>query len=172
MSDRFAHCGFCGAAFARDAEWPRLCAACRNTSYRNPIPVAVLLLPVGEGLLVIRRAVPPQVGKLALPGGYVSFGETWQQAAARELHEETGITVDADGIRELRVTSAPDGTVLLFGVAAPMDAETLPAFVATDETSERTVIDAPAPMAFPLHEDVVREWFATGKPANRRSRTR
>ena len=55
-------------------------------SWRNPAPVSVLVVPANDGVLVIRRNIPP-VGKLALPGGFIDLGETWQQAGAREAHE-------------------------------------------------------------------------------------
>jgi 8-oxo-dGTP diphosphatase len=46
----------------------------------------------GDGrLLVIRRKNPPFRGHYALPGGYVDYGESTEQAAARELAEETGL---------------------------------------------------------------------------------
>jgi 8-oxo-dGTP diphosphatase len=43
-------------------------------------------------LLLIRRKFPPFKGRHALPGGLVEIGETVEAAAARELHEETGMT--------------------------------------------------------------------------------
>ena len=80
---------------APDGEWPRVCAACGTIAYRNPLPVAVALLPVfdarGTGLVVITRTIEPQRGGVALPGGFVDLGETWQKAVVRELKEETGI---------------------------------------------------------------------------------
>ena len=36
-------------------------------------------------------------GKIALPGGYQMQGETWQQAGAREIFEETGIKINPGG---------------------------------------------------------------------------
>ncbi|HWA67292.1 MAG TPA: NUDIX hydrolase [Mycobacteriales bacterium] len=44
-------------------------------------------------LLLVRRANPPAKGSWTLPGGRVEAGETPRQAAAREVAEETGLTV-------------------------------------------------------------------------------
>ncbi len=161
-------CSFCGTRFPADAGWPRRCPACNNTTYRNPLPVVVVLVPVeSSGLLLIRRAIEPQVGKLALPGGYVNYGETWQEAAVREVQEETGILVAAESIREFRVRSAPDGTLLLFGVSASVPRSAVTAYQPTAETSECLVVDAPMPnMAFPLHASVVSAYFQGRTEAN------
>lgn len=42
-------------------------------------------------LLLIKRGHPPFKGRYALPGGFVEVGETVEEAALRELKEETGI---------------------------------------------------------------------------------
>ena len=46
-----------------------------------------------ERVLLIRRAKPPRRGEWSLPGGLQKLGETVFAAAAREVMEETGITV-------------------------------------------------------------------------------
>ena len=54
------------------------------------VAVGVLLLD-GDRVLLIQRARPPQVGRWTVPGGGVELGESLEEAALRELREETGL---------------------------------------------------------------------------------
>lgn len=159
MQDRLAHCTFCGARFTPNQAWPRRCAACGEISYRNPLPVAVVVQPVGDGLLVVRRGIPPARDRLALPGGFIEVGETWQQAAVRELREETGVDQDASDVRLVDALSALDGMLLVFGEVPPL--ASLPAFVPNEETLALEVMTGPAELGFPLHTEVANDWFAS-----------
>ncbi len=159
-----SHCSSCGAAHPADAGWPRTCPGCGHTAYRNPLPVAVALLPVtdadGTGLVVITRTIEPQRGGIALPGGFIDHGEDWHAAVARELREETGIEAAAEEVRLADALSSPAGHLLLFGLLPPRPAASLPASAPTDETSGHHLLRAPAELAFPLHTEAVRKWFA------------
>jgi ADP-ribose pyrophosphatase YjhB (NUDIX family) len=161
MPDRFAHCTFCGARFTPGQSWPRRCAACGETSYQNPTPVAVAVQPVGAGLLVVRRGIPPARDRLALPGGFIDLGESWQAAAVRELREETGLVADAAGVRHFETVSAPDGTLLVFGLLPPLaDAAAMPASAANEESFGWEILDGPAELGFSLHTAVADRYFA------------
>jgi ADP-ribose pyrophosphatase YjhB (NUDIX family) len=166
MNDPFAHCGYCGTAFAPDQPvYTRVCSSCGRTSYRNPTPVAVTLVPVKLedtdtlGLLVIRRSIPPKEGQLALPGGFISYGESWQTGAVREVLEETGLQLEADSIRLASVLSAPDSTILIFGIAPVQAVNVLEGLSISSETSEVTVLKSFASLGFPLHTQVAQEFF-------------
>ncbi|GAA3051434.1 NUDIX domain-containing protein [Actinokineospora globicatena] len=154
---RNSHCSFCGTRFPDGLSWPRRCEHCTQTSYLNPIPVAVLLLPVDDGLLVVRRDIEPK--ELALPGGFVDYGESWQVAAARELREEAGVTVDAGQITLFDALSAPDGTLLVFGLAPATTESALPPSAPTNETTGWELVRGPVPLAFPLHTQVIQTYF-------------
>jgi ADP-ribose pyrophosphatase YjhB (NUDIX family) len=130
-------------------------------SFLNPAPVAVVLVPVDDGVLVVRRDIPPQKGALALPGGFIDHGESWQSAASRELREETGIAIDERHVTLLRLVSAPDGASLLVFCRVPkLTQEDMPTFVPTREVSERVLLTTPQDLAFPLHTEIVGDFFA------------
>ena len=163
MPDRFAHCTFCGARFTPGQPWPRRRAACGEVSYLSPSPVAVAVQPVDGGLLVVRRADPPAADSLALPGGYIERDETWQAAAARELREETGLRSDPSSVRLYDTVSAPDGTLLVFGLFPPAKLDDLPPSTPDDESHGWQVLRAPTPLGFTLHTAVATRWFATDR---------
>jgi 8-oxo-dGTP diphosphatase len=62
-------------------------------AYRNPTPTVDCIIELsGDRIVLIKRAHPP-LG-WALPGGFVDEGEALHVACAREVKEETGLTVE------------------------------------------------------------------------------
>ena len=117
-------------------------------------------MPVDGGVLAIRRAIPPAVGKLALPGGFVNWGETWQEAGAREVLEETGITISPDELALLGVESVAEGVVLIFSLARPRTLEEAAWRADPAEISEITIVRGPCELAFSTHTAQLAAFFA------------
>ena len=59
-------------------------------------------------VLLIERGQDPFQGCMALPGGFMRPDESLEEAAARELEEETGLTQDEAYLEQLRTYGAPD----------------------------------------------------------------
>jgi ADP-ribose pyrophosphatase YjhB (NUDIX family) len=117
--------------------------------------------PVGAGLLVVRRGIPPARDRLALPGGFIDVGETWQAAAVRELYEETGVHADASAVRLYDTLSAPDGTLLVFGLLPALaDASAIPPSQPNDESLGWEILYGPTELGFSLHTAVTGRFFA------------
>ncbi|MEM2232783.1 MAG: NUDIX hydrolase [Nitrososphaerota archaeon] len=60
---------------------------------RWPIPAVGLFVVKDGRVLLVRRGNEPGRGKWSLPGGRVRFGERSEDAAVREMREETGLEV-------------------------------------------------------------------------------
>jgi ADP-ribose pyrophosphatase YjhB (NUDIX family) len=159
------HCAYCGTAFVPRSPWPRICPGCGETTWRNPLPVALLLVPVDPGngrrpgVIAVRRDIEPARGELCLPGGFIEYGETWEEGAARELREEAGLLVDPAEV-ELFDVASTGRHVLVFGTVAPRPGGSLPPSAPTDEATEWVVLDGPTELAFPTHTEAVAKFFA------------
>lgn len=156
-------CEYCGQKLGIVEAYPVLCGACGRKNYRNPIPVAVALIPVRDcdGLLAIRRAIEPGKGDLALPGGFVDWVDiSWQHAAAREVREEVGLELSHESFQPFDVISSAEKRILIFGICAGIASLEVGKFQRTNETSELVIITEPCELAFPLHTQVVHKYFS------------
>jgi len=88
--------------------------------------------------------------------------ETWQEAGARELLEETGIDVAPGDIGLYEVTNGLDDTVVIYGLANKQPESVVRPF-RSDETEEVVVIREPRELGFPMHTQVVTRYFAEQK---------
>ncbi len=72
----------------------RKCPHCgeKLEQYRNPVPTVDVIIELdGSGIVLIQRKNPPY--GWALPGGFVDYGESLEEAAVREAKEETSLGV-------------------------------------------------------------------------------
>ena len=127
--------------------------------YANTPSVVVVLVPLRGGLLMIRRALPGDgQGRVALPGGYQMLGQTWQEAGAAEVREETGVVLDPATLTVVAVETTPDRRQNLIFCESPPVRHDGP-FSYDAEVSDVLVIHAPVETAFPLHTREVRAFF-------------
>jgi ADP-ribose pyrophosphatase YjhB (NUDIX family) len=70
------------------------CPICGGASakLRNPVPTVDVIIEVGAKIVLVKRRNPPH--GWALPGGFVDYGETLEDAARREAFEETGLRIN------------------------------------------------------------------------------
>ena len=91
----FKHCPVCGREnFIENDRRSKKCEDCSFEYYQNTAAsVAAIIRRGKDEILVTRRAINPQKGKLDLPGGFVEFDETAEEALAREIKEELNIEI-------------------------------------------------------------------------------
>ncbi len=101
----FSHCPRCSAgALLLHGERAILCAACGFKFYFN-CAAATAAFVFHQGRLILGiRGNAPQKGLLDLPGGFVEYDETAEEALTREIMEELNISVSSP----VYLTSAPN----------------------------------------------------------------
>lgn len=113
-------CGTCGLALVLQHDGQSVrphCVACRRFYYRNPVPATCCFVRrAPDELLFAQRAVHPCKGEWTLPGGFVELGETTEEAALRELREETNLRATRARLLGVSTKQSPiSGAILVLG---------------------------------------------------------
>jgi len=114
-SHDLGHCSRCGGRLTPFEEEPThgRCPACGGLEFRNPIPVAGVLVVRDGRVLLTRRSIEPRDGFWAFPGGFVERGETVEEAALRETREEVGLGARITGIVGMPFSIPERGQVVI-----------------------------------------------------------
>jgi 8-oxo-dGTP diphosphatase len=83
-----------------------ICPHCGKESqrHRNPFPTVDIIIEIEGRILLIERLNEPF--GWALPGGFVDYGESLEEAAIREAREETGLNLE--NLRQFKAYSEPN----------------------------------------------------------------
>lgn len=115
--------------------------------YRNPFPTVDIIIELGEKIVLIKRKNPPY--GWALPGGFVDYGESLEQAAIREAREETSLVVT--DLRLLGCYSDPARDSRMHTISTVYIAQSAGTPQAADDAAELALFslnELPAPLCF------------------------
>lgn len=154
-------CANCGHALAeREVAGRRrpACPQCGAVVFEDPkLAVAVLIERDGGVLMGRRSPGSASPGKWSFPAGFVDRGERVEDAAVREVREETGLTVRLDALLGL-YSATGQTTVLAAYIGTPVGGT----LAAADDLTELAVFpfDAPPEPAFPHDPQILTDWRA------------
>jgi ADP-ribose pyrophosphatase YjhB (NUDIX family) len=179
--ESFQFCPRCGGAYTAsdfdEVDVLYRCARCGLDFYQNSIPAATVVIPRLEApheVVLIVRDNEPRRGFLALPGGFLKYGEDPASGARREAIEEAGLETE---IERLLFTTLVDyeylgsrlWTLEMAFLAAPVDAKL--DGVRTSEARTvafhdvRELVESPDRLAFPEQRGALAAYL---DPRNRR----
>ncbi|HEY2662311.1 MAG TPA: NAD(+) diphosphatase [Caulobacteraceae bacterium] len=109
-------CPNCGQkTMTVDGGWKRVCEACRTEHFPRTDPVVIMLPTFGDRCLMGRQAVWPK-GMYSALAGFLEPGENIEEACAREIKEEAGLT--ATSVRYHSTPPWPYPSSLMIGLIA------------------------------------------------------
>ena len=117
MTPELGFCSHCGTRLlpaAIDGGNHASCPACGRVQWRNPEPVAGMLVTAGDSVLLARQGSPKGSATLfALPTKRIELGETAETAAVSAVRETCGLEAGVTGIVGRPHSSADTATVAI-----------------------------------------------------------
>ena len=139
---------------------PIRCSKCGDEIeiYQNPIPTVDIIIEIEPGRIVLIRRKNPPYG-WAIPGGFVDYGESLEEAAVREAKEETNLDVKL--IRQFHTYSDPKRDPRHHSISTVYIAKAKGVPKAKDDASEVGIFDGsnlPGEIAFD-HYSILKDYF-------------
>lgn len=125
--------------------------------YRNPLPTVDIIIELEDGIVLIERKNPPH--GWAIPGGFVDYSESLEDAAKREALEETSLDVRLKA--QLHAYSDPQRDPRFHTVSVVFVAEAVGTPEAKDDAANIGVFtekNLPKDLAFD-HARILKDYF-------------
>jgi ADP-ribose pyrophosphatase YjhB (NUDIX family) len=137
--------------------------------YRNPVPTVDIIIEIDtedgkEGIVLINRRNPPY--GWALPGGFVDYGESLEEAAVREAKEETSLDIQLKS--QFHTYSDPERDPRHHTISTVFLAKAQGKPKAQDDAKEIGVFteeEIHFPLAFD-HQKILKDYFEQNKKRN------
>lgn len=158
MASDHSYCHRCGNGMSeRDigGTMRPCCASCGAVVFFDPKLAVVVIVSHEENILMVKRDIEPMMGRWSFPSGYVDRGEIVEEAAVREVREETNVEVELD--RLLGVYSSRDAPVVLVAFAASVQGGVAEAGDETQAVDWFPADELP-PLPFPHDGAIMRDW--------------
>lgn len=140
------------------------CPHCGNEleDYLSPLPTVDIIIELGNrGIILIKRKNIPR--GWAMPGGFVDYGESLEEAALREAREETGLNVELLG--QLHTYSDPARDERRHAISTVFMAKATGRPAAADDAEDIGIFTQdtlPHPLMFD-HEQILADYFRSRK---------
>ncbi|TLX17075.1 NUDIX domain-containing protein [Rhizobium sp. MHM7A] len=128
--------------------------------YHNPKPVIVVMMRAPSGAVLTRRAEERTRGQLAFPAGFQENKDlTWQNAARREVFEETGLVISPEYLKEYKTHTVANGSINLMFAFYMRLVDEPPKREPDDEVLEVVTTARPIDLAFETHTEALRAFL-------------
>ena len=158
MPSSYTYCHRCGEVLGEEhvagALRPK-CGGCGEIVFFDPKLAVVVIASQDSRILMVKRDIDPMMGRWSFPSGYVDRGEVVEEAAVREVREETNVEVSLDGL--LGVYSRQGAPVVLVAYAASIVGGSL---WAGDEAQAVKLFESDdlPPLPFPDDDAIITDW--------------
>jgi len=92
-------CSECGSELEQRLAFGQMrgvCPSCEHVHFIDPKVAVGVIVELDGGIVLGKRGHEPNLGRWSFPSGFVDSGEVLEQAAVREVEEETGLKVTVD----------------------------------------------------------------------------